>query len=158
MDPFDLAFTNAYVLGAMASGNGGGMASFYLVSAFRETMGKLFGAELNFFYENRTKKLTIHRHLRNHEKVLVHVYNAKPDEALINDDYAGTWIEDYALAHCKIMIGEARDKFQSLPGASGTTMMNGSAMKSEGLAELERLEEELKNYSEGNDPLGFIIG
>lgn len=157
IDPFDLAFTNAYILGAL-TGGGGGMASYYMVSAFRETMGKLFGSELNFLFESRTKKLKILRRINSTENVAIHVYNEKPESVILNDPYASTWLEDYAHAHCKIMVGEARSKFTTLPGAGGSTAMNGTELKSEGLAELERLEDDIRKLSEGNDPLGFIIG
>lgn len=157
IDPFDLAFTNAYVLGAM-SGSGGGMASYYMVTSFRETMGKLFGADVKFLFQATSKKLHILRNIYTEENVALHIYNERPEEVLINDPYGSTWIEDYAHAHCLIMLGQARSKFATLPGAGGSTTLNGAELKAEGQAELDRLEEEIKLYTEGSDPLGFIIG
>ena len=46
----------------------------------------------------------------------------------------------------------------SKDGPQGGTSMNGDALKSEAQADMEKLEEDLKTYSEGGTPLGFIIG
>jgi hypothetical protein len=62
---------------------------------------------------------------------------------LINDNSAGIWIKDYALAQCKVTLGEAREKFATIASPQGGTQLNGTALKSEGLAAMEKLELEL---------------
>jgi len=57
------------------------------------------------------------------------------------------------------MLGEARSKFTSgLPGAGGAIQLNGTELKAEAQAELEKLNEQIHLMEEGNDPLGFVIG
>jgi len=57
------------------------------------------------------------------------------------------------------MLGEARSKYTSgLPGAGGAIQLNGTELKSEAQAELEKLNEQIHLMEEGNDPLGFVIG
>ena len=57
------------------------------------------------------------------------------------------------------MLGEARSKFPGgLPGPGGATTLNGDALKSEALTEMEQLIAGLHNMEEGNAPLGFVIG
>jgi hypothetical protein len=56
------------------------------------------------------------------------------------------------------MEGEAREKFQSIAGPNGGTSLNGSAMKSEATQMMKDLEEDLKNYIDGSDPLSWVIG
>ena len=40
----------------------------------------------------------------------------------------------------------------------GGTSLNGDALKAEAQVELDKLDEELRNYVDGSDPLSFIIG
>ena len=56
------------------------------------------------------------------------------------------------------MIGEARGKFNTIAGPQGGTSLNGDALKSQGQAEMEKLEAEIGNYSEGGTPHSFVIG
>ena len=56
------------------------------------------------------------------------------------------------------MLGEARGKYATLPGAAGGVQLNGDNLKQEGAAELERLEMEINRYGEGSEPPTFIIG
>jgi len=105
-----------------------------------------------------TKKLTIIRRPRNAETLLLQVYMRRTDETLLDDPYAKSWIREYALAQCKMMLGEARSKFGQLPGAQGGVTLNGADLKAEAQASMDRLEEEIRNYTDGGDPLGIIIG
>jgi hypothetical protein len=56
------------------------------------------------------------------------------------------------------MLGTAYAKFQTIVGPQGGTSLPGDALKSEAMAELERLEEELKNYIDGSESYSFLIG
>jgi len=76
----------------------------------------------------------------------------------MQDQYAGQWLKDYTLATCKMMIGEAREKFGQIASPQGGTTLNGTALKSEGKADLEMLEQDLINYKDGGTPLSFVIG
>jgi hypothetical protein len=56
------------------------------------------------------------------------------------------------------MIGEARGKFTQIAGPQGGTTLNGAELKQQGMQEMERLEAEIGNYSEGGTPHSFVIG
>jgi hypothetical protein len=90
--------------------------------------------------------------------VLIHVHVERNDEQLLVDPYLKSWLRDYALAYCKRMLGEARGKFSSLPGAQGGVTLNGAEMKAEADVLIDKLELELATYVDGSAPLGFIIG
>ena len=78
---------------------------------------------------------------------------------LLNDVYASPWLSNFALAQAKYMLGEARSKFTSgLPGPGGAVTLNGDALKTEAMTEMETLITEIHNMEEGNSPLGFVIG
>jgi len=155
VDPFEIAYTNLYFLQA---GRIGGLTTWEAFSQYQETVGRLFGNKINFTWDTVTKKLTIVRRPRNAETLLLQVYMLRTDETLLDDPYAKTWIRDYALAQCKMMLGEARSKFASLPGAQGGVTLNGDALKAEAQTAMERLEDEIQKYVDGGDPLSFVIG
>jgi hypothetical protein len=92
------------------------------------------------------------------ETVLLQIYNTKPDSMLFNDIRVYTWIQDYALAVCKDMLGQARSKFAQIAGPQGGSSLNGADLKQEAKAEMDQLEEELKRYFDGSQPLTWIMG
>ena len=154
-EPFNLAYTNTYLL---SSTNMGGLLTYELFAQYQELVGKMFGSFINFTFNSQSKKLRIEQRPRSEESVMLLCYNVKPDFAIINDTYAGQWIKDYALANCKIMLGQAREKFASIAGPQGGTALNGSAMKSEGQADLDRLTQELMTLVSGGMGYTWITG
>jgi hypothetical protein len=155
-DPFDAAFNNMYLLNA---GQIGGLATFDFFSQYKETAGRIFGAEYNFLWNRNTKALQILRNISVEEDVAVGVFNYIPESQLLKDVYAAEWLGDYCIAEAKFILGEARSKYQSgLPGAGGAIQLNGEQLKQEAQAEAESLKQSIHNFEEGNTPLGFIIG
>lgn len=154
-EPFNLAYANTYLL---SSTNMGGLATYELFSGYQELVGKMFGSFINFSWQPQSRKMTIMQRPRSEESVLLWVYNIKPDFAIIEDTYAGQWIKDYTLANCKIMLGQAREKFASIAGPQGGTALNGAAMKSEGQAEIEKLTDDLIKLVPGGQGYAWVIG
>lgn len=154
-EPFNMAFTNTYL---MSSSNMGGLLTYELFSQHQELVGKMFGSFINFTWHPQSHKLVIQQRPRGEESVMLWVYNTRPDSAIIEDVQAGQWIKDYSLANCKIMLGQAREKFASIAGPQGGTALNGSAIKSEGQQDIERLTQELVTAVSGGIGYTFIIG
>jgi len=92
------------------------------------------------------------------ESVMLWLYNYKPDQMILNDTYAFPWIQDYAYALSKMILGEARSKFASLAGPQGGTQLNGTALIAEGKEEIQKLEDDIKAYVDGASPLTWVIG
>jgi hypothetical protein len=154
-EPFNLAYTNTYLL---SSTNMGGLATYELFAQYQELVGKMFGSFINFTWHPQSHKLIIHQRPRGEESVMLQVYNSKPDFAIIEDVYSGQWIKDYTLANCKILLGQAREKFASIAGPQGGTALNGAALKAEGQADIERLTQELTTQVSGGSGYTWIIG
>jgi hypothetical protein len=154
-EPFNLAYTNTYLL---SSTNMGGLATYELFAQYQELVGKMFGSFINFTWNPQSHKLVITQRPRGEEQVLLHVYNEKPDFSLIDDVYAGQWIKDYTLANCKVMLGQAREKFASIAGPQGGTALNGTSIKQEGYQDIERLTIELTTQVPGGAGYSWIIG
>ena len=92
------------------------------------------------------------------ESVLLWIYNKKPDQMLLNDIYAFPWLQEYAYSFAKRILGEARSKFNQIAGPQGGASLNGDALKTEAEAEMEKLEQQLKDNVEGNMPLTWVAG
>ena len=154
-EPFNMAYTNTYLL---SSSNMGGIATYEIFAQYQEMVGRIFGSFINYNYNQSTRKLTILQRPRAQEQVLLWTYNYRPDFIILEDMYANQWIKDYTLANCKMMLGEAREKFAQIAGPQGGSSLNGAALKTEAQAEMEKLEEDLKNYVDGSQPLTWVIG
>ena len=155
-EPFNLAYTNTYLLRAGATG---GLATYYAFASYQELVGKMFGSFIQFHYDVATKTLTITQRPRaNSETVVLHTDNYRPDITLFKDIYSKPWIRDYTLAVCKTMLGQARGKFNTIAGPQGGTTLNGDSLKQEGVTEMERLDQEINNYQDGGSPFSFVIG
>jgi hypothetical protein len=154
-EPFNLAYTNTYLL---SSTNMGGLATYEMFAQYQELVGKMFGSFINFTWLPQSRKLIIQQRPRGDEEVMLWVYNSRPDWAIIEDTYAGQWIKDYSLANCKIMLGQAREKFASIAGPQGGTALNGAALKAEGQADIDRLTQDLTTAVPGGIGYSWIIG
>jgi hypothetical protein len=153
-EPFNLAYTNTYLL---SSTNMGGLLTYELFAQYQEQVGKMFGSFINFTWHPQSHKIIIQQRPRGEESVMLLAYNVKPDFSIIDDVYSGQWIKDYTLANCKMMLGQAREKFASIAGPQGGTALNGAAMKAEGQGDIDKLNEDLKTgiTTQG---WGWVIG
>jgi hypothetical protein len=155
-EPFEAGFMNMYLL---QSGRIGGLANYEMFSQYQELSSRMFGGHINFHFNPVTKKLTLVRRPRNSdETILLWVHNHKPDFTLLQDVYAYPWIKGYTQALVKKSLGEAREKFATIAGPAGGTVLNGAALKAEAQAEIETLIQDLSNYIDGGSPMWFVIG
>ena len=155
-EPFSSGYLNTYML---AAGRVGGLSNYELFVDYQKLTMTMFGGHITFTFDRATHKLTVVRKIPLEvENVLLWVYNYKPDQALLNDHRASIWIQEYAYAMAKHMLGEARERFANIVGPSGGTSLNGSALKTEAKAEMDALMAELGQYVDGGTPLSFVIG
>ena len=154
-EPFNLAYTNTYLL----AGSGiGGLATYDFFAQQQELVGRMFGSFMEFKWNPATSKLTILQRPRADEEVLLFCYNYRPDMQLLKDYKAVQWIKDYTLASCKYMLGEARSKFSTIAGPGGGTTLNGDTLKAEAQTEMEKLDNDLQMAVAGGTGYGFLIG
>lgn len=163
-EPFASGYLNTYML---VAGRVGGLVNYELFTGYQELAMRMFGGYIQFSWNKVTKKLTLTRKIpffgQNpaqyiSESVLLHIDNYKPDQMLLADNTALPWIQDYALAFVMIAVGNAREKFATIAGPQGGTSLNGSQLKTEGQAMLEKLDEDIKNFVDGGMPLTWVIG
>jgi hypothetical protein len=155
-EPFNLAYTNTYLLNATTLG---GIATYDFFAQYQEMVGRMFGSYIEFQWIPYSHTLRIlQRPFTEKETLLLRCYNYRPDFNLINDIYAGQWIKDYTLAICKGILGEARSKFGTIAGPQGGTQLNGADLKSASKEELEKLDKELETLISGGTGYTFVIG
>ena len=154
-EPFEAQYLNTYM---MHSGRAGGLAVYDSLAQHRETLGRLFGAEYTFTWNHTSHSLFLHRRVKTDDDCYLHVYNNRPEETLFADVYAKPWIKDYAFAHARLMLAEARGKFNTIAGPQGGTTLNADVLRASAEADLDKLEQDLTLYAEGSTGLGFVIG
>jgi hypothetical protein len=155
-DPFSSAILNTYLLNYNYTG---GMATYDFYAGYVELAARMFGGYVNYTFNPVTKVLRVVRDFKGTgERILVWADIQRPIAELLQDPGAGVWIGDYTLAILKVIIGEAREKFGTIAGPGGGTSLNGTAMKTEGKADQERLIDELKRYVDYSQPLSWIQG
>lgn len=155
-DPFSSATLNTYLLNYSSAG---GLATYDFYTQYVELAARMFGGFMNYTYNPVTKQLQFIRDPKGSgETVLLWVYQLKPEVALLSNWQIQQWIRDYMVAACKMIVGEAREKFAQIAGPQGGTSLNGAALKAEAQTQMDLKIEELKQYVDGSQPLTFVIG
>ena len=155
-EPFNLAYTNTYLLNSTMLG---GIATYDMFAQYQEMVGRMFGSYIEFQWIQQSHVLRIlQRPFTEGETIMLRCHNFRPDYNLIEDLYAKQWIRDYTLAICKGILGEARGKFAQIAGPSGGTQLNGADLKSASKEEITALDKELETLVSGGTPMTFIIG
>jgi hypothetical protein len=169
-EPFASGYLNTYML---VAGRVGGLTNYELFVDYQKLAMRMFGGLMNYTFNPTTKKLTIVRKMpygyggstgggggtqNPYESVLLWIYNTKPDQMILNDTYTYPWVQEYAYSFSKMLLGQAYSKFSQIAGPQGGTSLNGAAMISESQAEMQKLEEDIKQYVDGSQPLTWITG
>ena len=155
-DPFSQAQMNVYLINFNQSG---GLATYDFYTQYVELAARMFGGYYVYTWNPVTKKLQLMRNpVGGGETVLLWTYNLKPEVNLLSDYQINQWIRDYMVAACKMIIGEAREKFGTIAGPQGGGTLNGAALKAEAKAEIDSLILQLVNYVDGSQPLTWVIG
>jgi len=155
-DPFSSAILNTYLLNYNQAG---GMATYDFYAGYIELAARMFGGYVIYTFNPVTKEIKFVRDFKGSgEQILLWTDNMKPEIILLQDPMIGNWIYSWTIAQCKIIIGEAREKFQSIAGPGGGTSLNGTTMKAEGAKMQEDLLLELKTYVDGSMPLAWVQG
>lgn len=155
-DPFSSAILNTYLLNYNYTG---GMATYDFYAGYVELAARMFGGYVTYTFNPVTKLLKVTRDFKGTgERILIWADVQRPVIELLQDPGAGVWIGDFTLAVLKGIIGEAREKFASIAGPSGGTSLNGSQMKADSKADMERLIEDLRRYQDFSQPLTWIQG
>lgn len=76
---------------------------------------------------------------------------------LTDDQYRDLlWIQEYAKAEAKIILGLAYRKFSSVTGPAGTVSLDGDALIRDGQQEKKDLLQQIADYTDGDAAYGYI--
>jgi hypothetical protein len=116
------------------------VGDFYLLQQNLEMMRKVLSQEGSWNVVNN-KYLQIYPMPVLNDTVIIQ-YRAL-DSDTIQPAYRN-WIQKYALAVAKTVLGQVRGKYTNLPSPGGGATLNGASLVEEGNKDVARLEEELR--------------
>ena len=155
-DPFSSAIMNTYLLNFNYSG---GLATYDFYTQYVEQAARMFGGFINYTYNPGTKVLHIINYPKGEgEVILLWCDQMRPEIQLLTDYRILPWIRDYTYAVCKQIIGEAREKFNSIAGPGGGTTLNGQQLKAEAKEDMAKLIDDLQKYVDGSQPYYWVQG
>lgn len=142
---------------------GGSILSTHLVASYGEELNRMFAGDLTFQWSEPTRELLLTRAVRGYETVVIEAMLERSEQELLLDRWCKQFIQNWALAELKMMLGLIRSKFSSgTPGPAGTINLNGELLVSEARQDMVELKEELLNYEYGGHVglgnVSFLIG
>jgi hypothetical protein len=128
------------------------VADFYLLQTHLETMRKVLGQEGAWDIINGNVLMLYPAPIIDTQTVIL-VYRGLDTNTL--HPYYRNWIQRYALAVSKGILGEIRGKYTTLPSPGGGASLNGAALLQASDTEKDKLKEEL--LSEIEEPPVFTM-
>ena len=125
------------------------VGDYYITISHLEMMRKILGNDGTFNIVNN-KYLNIAPPPTFAEEVLVE-FKAIDSNTL--HPYFINWIQRFSLAICKVILGQIRGKYQTLPSPAGGAQLNGESLIQQGTQEQEQLIEQL--MTEIEEPPAF---
>ena len=139
------AGVNAYMLPIQVS-------DFYLMQQHLEMIRKILSQEGSWDLINGNVLQLYPTPVLNSQTVIL-IYRALDTYTM--HPYYKNWIQRFALAVCKGILGEVRGKYKSLPSPGGGASLNGADLMQQSVQEKDKLKEEL--LSEIEEPPAFTL-
>ena len=158
MDPFAVHWYTFYSGGNFNTSGMGNLVTYELYHDYMKTMGKQMGMYMNYNFNPNTHKLILAENPRsNDEIILLHSFVDRPEYELIQDRYAGLWIENWAFMESLLLLGRIRGRFKGLPGPGGPSSVSGdeAELRNEAKELREQLEKELKEMVPMGDSVAY---
>jgi hypothetical protein len=151
-------FFNQYFSGNMVD-----LLSIHLISALSEDFERIFAGNLVFNFNENNRQLEIFRKLYRDEKVVMECVMERTEQELLTDRWAKQWLQSWAHAELKEMLGQIRSKYPSLPGANGGLSLNGDTLLNEARQDFEECLRQIRDFEVGNGGVewgntAFLIG
>lgn len=157
-EPFSAAMASSFVLLGGPSGSSGNLTTFECYSQFQNLVGTMFGQYITYFWHPTTHRLDLQQTITAPETVILHIYNYRPEELLLNDTYARPWLRSRTMAEAMLILGGVRGKYGSFAGPQGGITLNGPALISQATALIEKLDKEIDDGVDANIGYSFVHG
>lgn len=122
------------------------MLSFHLVASYTEDLQMLFADNIMFQWVEAKRELRTYKNFYGCERVLIDCVIEKTEQDLLTSRDSAIWLQKWAIADAKGMLSQIRGKFQTLPGPSGSTTLNGQDLATQSESEKAALIEELSDF------------
>lgn len=122
------------------------LISYHLVAQYVETLEHLFAGDINYQWDEHTRRLNIFKRIMKTEVVLLDVMVEKTEQELLVDRFTGKWLQQWALAEAKLMLAQIRGKYASLPGAGGGVSLEVIDLRESAKADKEDCIFQLENF------------
>lgn len=130
--------------------------SIHLVSQMGETFEKIFAGNYVYTWDEASRQLEIHRRIQaNKERVILEVAMERSEQELLLDRWSKQWIQGWAHAELKEMLGMIRSKYGSVAGPNGGLTLNGDMLISEARQDFDELLRQMLDYEVGNGGVNF---
>jgi hypothetical protein len=125
--------------------------SLHLMHSLSEEFHKIFAGEFTFTWKEARRELNVLRRISNAEKVVLECFLERTEQELLLDRWAKQWLQGWAMAECKEMLGLIRSKYTSgTPGPGGSITLNGDMLLSEARQDFTDLRQQMLDYEVGN--------
>lgn len=127
---------------------------YEIAMQYLDTVNKMLGKGFDFDYNTQTKILKLYPDPKKANMtgyLVLGVFSEQPEAEYLGRNY----VKRLAVAEAKILLGTIRTKFTGVQLLGGGTV-DGSAIKAEGIAERDKLIEEIQ--TQFNGPIGFFVG
>jgi hypothetical protein len=123
------------------------LLSYHIMGEYTKLMEILFAARVTFTWNEQSRELFLHHRFPQVEpRVAIEATVERTEQDLLSDRYVRPWIRRYAGATARLMLAEARGKFASLPGASGSVTLNAAELRTAAQQEIELCLQEIQDY------------
>lgn len=151
-------FFNQYYSGNMVD-----ILSLHLIASLSEDFERIFAGNLMFNWSESSRQLELYRKLYRDEKIVMECVMERTEQELLTDRWAKQWLQSWAHAELKEMLGMIRSKYPSLPGANGGLSLNGDMLISEARQDFEECLRQIRDFEVGNggaewDNTALLIG
>jgi hypothetical protein len=144
-------FYNQFFHGAMID-----LLSIHLANSMAKEFERIFAGNLTYDWHESSRQLHILRKIYKDEKVVIECVMERTEQELLVDRWAKQWLQAWAHAELKEMLGMIRSKYASgLPGAGGGLSLNGDSLLAEARQDFEECLRQMNDYEAGNGGLEF---
>lgn len=132
------------------------LVSIHLMANLAETFEKIFAGNITYTWDEASRQMTIYREVSNaQERVVLEVVMERTEQELLADRWAKQWLQGWAHAELKEMLGMIRSKYSSVAGPNGGLSLNGDLLISEARSDFEDLLRQILDYEVGNGGVNF---
>lgn len=150
-DPFSLSLVESMFSSVRSAY--GGLATYEMSLQYIENLDIYYVNNIPFDYNKRTNMLKLLKTPAVDETWMIETYDNSTDNEYRNM----LWIQDWAMAELKVIIGRAYSKFSALSAPTGETSLNGDIYISEAREDKERLLLDIQNHVDGDMVGGPIM-